>query len=313
LDEIHFRVWLPEEGTQNGLASLWLRRNRALGSRATSGVDSGRRALARLTVFIIRAMSRSLRLSFGLSCLAMFTFTGTSVAQETRTVSGTVSDSSGRPIPYVNIDGGPKYRTLANASGEFTLSVPPKEGVDVLIRRIGYQPAKIRIEPGSDTTINVSMQQLAVLLTTQMVRAQQLVRTLETRGFYSRMLDQTRGALVGEFITPEEIEMRNAQRVTQLMDQRRGITVRRTGSCQVIATCYRVYGQGGCAATVYLDGQRLNRLATAAADPSSAPAIDELIPVTGVSGIEVYPRGSSAPPKYQSLAGTCAVIVIWTK
>ena len=258
-------------------------------------------------------MLRILRLSFGLSCLALFTITKTSFAQDTRIVSGTVSDSGGRPIPYVNIDGGPKYRTLTNASGEFTFSLPRKEGLDVVIRRIGYQPGKLRIEPGSDTTVTVSLQQLAVILSTQMVRAQQLVRTLETRGFYTRMLDQVRGSLVGEFVTPEEIEMRSAQRVTQLMEQRRGITVRRTGSCQVIATCYRVYGQGGCAATVYLDGQRLNSLAQAAADPSSAPAIDELIPVTGVSGIEVYPRGSSAPAKYQSLSGTCAVIVIWTK
>jgi hypothetical protein len=72
-------------------------------------------------------------------------------------------------------------------------------------------------------------------------------------------------------------------------------------------------GQGNCAATVYLDGQRLNSLGTAAGDPTGAPAIDELIPVTGVSAIEVYPRGSSAPPRYQSLAGTCAVVVIWTK
>jgi hypothetical protein len=64
------------------------------------------------------------------------------------------------------------------------------------------------------------------------VRAQQQVRVLETRGFYSRMLDQERGSLVGEFVTPEEIEMRNAQRVTQLLEQRRGISVRSTGDLQ---------------------------------------------------------------------------------
>lgn len=127
------------------------------------------------------------------------------------------------------------------------------------------------------------------------------------------MLDQQRGSLVGEFVTPEEVEMRNPQRVTQLLEQRRGISVRRADRCQVIATCFRVFGSGGCAATVFLDGQRLNSLGTAAADASGAPAIDELIPVTGVSAIEVYPRGSSAPPRYQSLAGTCAIVLIWTK
>jgi hypothetical protein len=234
-------------------------------------------------------------------------------AQDVRTVTGTVTDSAGQPIPYVSVDGGPRYRTLTNASGEWSLRLPPTEAIDVAIRRIGYLPGKVRVLQGSDTTIAVTLQRLAVLLTTQVVRAQQQVRTLETRGFYSRMLDQERGALVGEFVMPEEIEMRNPQRVTQLLEQRRGIQVRRADRCQVIATCFRVYGQGGCAATVFLDGQRLNSLASAASDANSAPAIDELIPVSGVSAIEVYPRGSSAPPRYQSLAGTCAIVLIWTR
>lgn len=242
-------------------------------------------------------------------CLALISMAHDASSQGRRTVSGTITDSAGAPIPYVSIDGGPRYRTLANASGEWTLVLPPSEGLDVAIRRIGYLPARIRVERGADTTISVSLQRLGVLLSTQVVRAQQLVRTLELRGFYSRMLDMERGSLVGEFVTPEEIEMRSPQRVTQLLEQRRGIQVRRVNSCQVIATCYRVQGTGGCAATVYLDGQRLNSLGTAGSDV----AIDELIEVTGVSGIEVYPRGSSAPPKYQALGGTCAVVVIWTK
>jgi hypothetical protein len=230
-----------------------------------------------------------------------------------RLVSGTVTDSGGRPIPYVNVDGGPRYRTLANASGEWSLKVPAKERLEIAVRRIGFLPAKFRIEPGADTTVNTSLQQLAVLMNTQVIRAREQVRTLELRGYYDRMLEKERGALVGEFITPEEIEMRNPQRVTQLLEQRRGIRVERMGSCQIIDECYRIMGQGSCAATVYLDGQRLNRLGTAAADPSGAPAVDGLIPVTGVSAIEVYPRGSSAPAKYQSLGGTCAVVLIWTR
>jgi hypothetical protein len=192
--------------------------------------------------------------------------------------------------------------------------VPAKERLEVAVRRIGFLPDKFRVEPGAtDTTINTSLQQLAVLMNTQVIRAREQVRTLEMRGYYDRMLEKERGALVGEFITPEEIEMRNPQRVTQLLEQRRGIRVERMGRCQIIDECYRVMGQGSCAATIYLDGQRLNSLAAAAGDPSSAPVVDGLIPVTGVSAIEVYPRGSSAPAKYQSLGGTCAVVLIWTK
>lgn len=256
-------------------------------------------------------MNRSLR-GLVIACLLLFA-TRPALAQDMRTVSGTVTDSGGRFIPYVSIDGGAKYRTVTNAVGEFSLSVPMKDGLEIGIRRIGFLPTKLRVEPGSDTTVKVMMQQLAVMLTSQVVRAQQLVRTLELRGFYERMLESQKGALVGEYVMPEEVEMRNPQRVSQLLENRRGITVRRQGGCNIIVTCFRVYGTGGCPATLFLDGQRLNSLATASADLGGAPPVDELIPVSSVSGVEVYARGALAPAKYQSLGGSCAIVLIWTK
>lgn len=248
-----------------------------------------------------------------LACLLLLAGATPSAAQDLRTVSGIVADSGGRTVAYVSLDGGAKYRTITNAVGEFRLSVPPNVGIDINVRRIGFLPTKVRVEPGSDTTITVTIQQLAVLMTTQIVRAQQQIRTLELRGFYDRMLDHQRGALVGVFILPEEIEMRNPQRVSQLLEARQGVRVLRTGACNIIATCYRVMGTAGCAATVFLDGQRLNSLAESSGNPSSAPAVDELIPVSSVSAVEVYPRGALAPPKYQALGGTCAIVLIWTK
>lgn len=237
----------------------------------------------------------------------------TAQAQEMRTVSGTVTDSGGRYVAYVTLDGGVKYRAITNAVGEFKLSVPPDLGIEVLVRRIGFLPTRFKILPGADTTVNVPMQQLAVLMQTQIVRAQQTVRSLEMRGFYERMLETQNGALNGDYVLPEEIEMRSPNRVSQLLEAKRGITVRRVGGCNIIVTCFRVYGTGGCAATLFLDGQRLNPLKAASGDLSSAPAVDELIPVSSVSGIEVYPRGALAPPKFQSLGGTCAIVLIWTR
>jgi hypothetical protein len=126
------------------------------------------------------------------------------------------------------------------------------------------------------------------------------------------MADTERGGLNAEFVTPEEIELRHPQRTTQLLDQKRGLRVRRVGSCYVISTCYRVFGSSGCSATLYLDGRRLNNLSQAAA-ALTAPEIDDLVPVTSVSGIEIYARASQAPPQYQSMAGTCPIVLIWTK
>jgi hypothetical protein len=234
------------------------------------------------------------------------------MAQETRVVSGTIADSSGNPVSYVSLDGG-RFRTLSNASGEFRLTIPAKDRIEVTVRRIGYLPTKFRVEPGADTSITVVLQPLAVLLSTQVVQAQQLVRALEVRGFYERMHESQRGALVGQYVTPEEIEMRRPNRVSQLLDQKHGIRVTRVGACNIVVQCYRVMGQGGCAATIYLDGHRLNPLRQEAAGLASAPPIDEIIPISGVAGIEVYPRGATAPPKYQMLGGSCAIVLVWTR
>lgn len=241
-------------------------------------------------------------------------WTAVAGAQDTRRVSGTVLDSLGTPVPYANVDGGPRYRTLTNVSGEWALTLPAKQKIQIAVRRIGFLPGKLDLEAGGDTSVTVVLQPLAVLMETQVIRAKEQVRNLAFRGFYERMAEAERGALVGEYVTPEEIEMRNPQRVTQLLEQRRGLSVRRSGTCNIVVTCFRVLGANNCVATVYLDGHRINRLSDAAASgANAAPALDELITVTSVSAIEVYPRGSSAPPKYQSLAGTCAVVVIWTK
>lgn len=246
-------------------------------------------------------------------CLPLMVASAATHAQEMRTVSGTVTDSGGRHVAYVTLDGGAKYRAITNALGEFRLLVPQSLGIEVLVRRIGFLPTKFKVLPGTDTTLNVPMQQLAVLMNTQIIRAQQQVRTLELRGFYERMLETQNGALNGDYVLPEEIEMRSPNRVSQLLESKRGVTVRRVGGCNIIATCFRVYGQNGCVATLFLDGQRLNPLSAASNDMGAAPAVDELIPVSSVSGVEVYPRGALAPPKFQALGGTCAIVLIWTR
>ena len=214
-----------------------------------------------------------------------------------------------RRIPYVSVDGGPRFRTLSNAVGEFTLMLPSRQSFDIDVRRIGYLPGRIQIVAGSDTSVSVKLQQLGVLMETQIIRAREQVRNLAVRGFYQRMAETEKGGLNAEFVTPEEIELRHPMRTSQLLDQKRGIRVRRVGTCQVVSLCYRVFGPSGCSATIYLDGKRLNSLSVA----GTSVEIDDLVPVTAVSGIEIYARASQAPPQYQSLAGTCAIVMIWTK
>jgi hypothetical protein len=48
-------------------------------------------------------------------------------------------------------------------------------------------------------------------------------------------------------------------------------------------------------------------------DPERHMFLDEIVSLTSIAGIEVYPRSVTAPPKYQSLNGLCGVVLIWTR
>lgn len=237
-------------------------------------------------------------------------------AAQNRVISGTVTDSGGNPIPYVNVEEGGNRRAITNVSGEFRFESARKGAITVTFRRIGFRSRDARFESAGDTTLAVVMEQLATQLATATVTATARVRALESRGFYSRLADRDKGILGGEFITPEEIERRNPMRTTQLFDQRQGFRVNRVGRCEVTIRCWAVLGTGGCTATVYLDGRRLNPLRSASGEapsPETVPFIDEMVAPTSIAGIEVYPRGVRAPPEFQSLGGTCGLVLIWTR
>lgn len=231
-----------------------------------------------------------------------------------RVVSGLVTDSGGRVIPYVNVVLPRGRLIVTNQGGEFSFRFPGKDQLPITLRRLGFRPLELKLPPGGDTTLTIVLEQVPQTMQTIAIQTERM-RTLDSRGFYSRLADRERGALRGEFVTPEEVERFRPSRATQLLDQRSGIQTRRVGSCHVMTQCWVVLGTGGCTATVYLDGKRLNSLSAAQgtqSSPSSAPFLDELITPTAIAGIEVYPRGSS-PPQYQSMAGSCAVVLIWTR
>jgi hypothetical protein len=67
-----------------------------------------------------------------------------------------------------------------------------------------------------------------------------------------------------------------------------------------------------CQMTVYLNGQRLNRLPRPGMEVGEPVIVDDVLTPTTLGGIEVYPR-ANAPSEYQNLNGTCGVVLLWTK
>lgn len=228
-----------------------------------------------------------------------------------RIIVGAITDSGGNPIPYATILAGKQRYALSDRLGQFSLKVTPIETVKLDVRRIGFIPAHVEFGAGADTTVLVRLAGLALPLAAQHIEVAR-VKTLESRGFYARMADRQLGINSGEFITPEEIEQRNPSRPTQLLESHHGVLVRRVGRCFVLVQCWVPRGPDGCYATIYLDGVRLNLLSDATM--YSRPVfLDDLINPSTIAGIEIYARGVRAPPRYQSLNGNCAIILIWTR
>ena len=127
---------------------------------------------------------------------------------------------------------------------------------------------------------------------------------LERRGFYERMRGVERGINRGYFITPEDLEQRRPNYITQMLENYPSIRV--SGRSLEFA---RILGTGDCRMTVYLDGTGV----IGKFDQRSEDPINTIVKPSEIAGVEIYPRASAAPPAYQGLSGLCGVVLIWTR
>lgn len=242
-----------------------------------------------------------------------------------RVLRGRITTTDGEPIAYVNftINGGRRW--VSDDSGRF--SVPFNTTAATLIfRRIGFEPTEVKLDAMPDTAIRVRMAMVARTLETQVVTVRSPYLRLDLGGFYRRMAEVERGARVGYFVTPEDLELRRPINVTDAVQQFPSIRLRPInnntpdgsgmlhGSGMPLNRKFRIENMQGCPFTVYLDRVRIQ--------PSivGLKAVDEeintLVQPHSVAGIEVYPRGVSVPSEFPAYEGsTCnaGVVLIWSK
>lgn len=248
-----------------------------------------------------------------------------------------VRDSIDRPIPFANIQSGGGSIHVASDSGIALLRVPRADSLRLLVRRIGFKPFDGWVRPGADGSYAVLMSPLPQNLNRVTIyeRNTPLART----GFYDRMERVRRGAIVGRFITPEEIEQRNATRASRLLEGEMSIRVRSYSVAQKAV----ISGRGGtCAAGILVDGKRMNGMAeevltTEGQDEimrlarkyppgpdalekaereflAARTSIDEVVSSLAVTAIEIYPSMAGVPAELQREAPkyACSLVVIWT-
>lgn len=221
-------------------------------------------------------------------------------------VRGTVRDSLLTRLPYATITSSSGRRVVANDSGVFAFAAPRGVKMDLEVRRLGYRPHRMEFLPLGDTAIEVVLATTAPRLDAVRTIARQTTGLAMT-GFYSRLTDQEHGTNSGVFITPEEIERRAPAQVSQLLSAVQGVRLGRGRRDSRLV----VYGQRGCQFATYLDGVPMNRYASVRGD--TLVFIDDVVSASDLAAVEVYTRGTKAPSQFQSLNGSCGVLLLWTK
>ncbi len=232
-----------------------------------------------------------------------------------------VLDRDSVPIPFALVSVEGKTARATDSTGRVRSAVDPGPSSRVSVRRIGYTPFDGAVERAANGEFVVAMdlaQRQLETVRTVAPRATPVSRT----GFYDRMDRVQRGAIVGWFISPEELEQRMIMQVSRAVQGVGSVRVSRNARGQSIVT-----GRGGCSMTFLLDGQRLNNvlgqekslgapvsISMPSSNLSRQQSIDELVEGGSVMAIEIYPSLANAPSELIPLTGGggCGIIALWT-
>ena len=243
-----------------------------------------------------------------------------------RVLRGRVTSTDGEPVSYANVQLNGGRRHVADDSGRFTIPVNISRQSTLLFRRIGFEPAEVKLSEMPDTAIRVLMTAVARTLSGQVITGRAPYARLEHGGFYQRMAEVEKGARVGWFVTPEELEQRRPQNVTDAVRHFPNIRLSPIDDGKVVivgglpmtwsdgtplARKFRIEDTDGCPLTVFLDRLRIQPSVVGLEKVDEE--INTIVQPHAVAGIEVYPRVTGAPPGYVAAGGTCGVVLIWTK
>lgn len=253
-----------------------------------------------------------------------------------RVLRGRVADTEGAPLSYASIQLNGGRRFIADDSGRFTMPSPTGR-FSLLVRRIGFSPEELKIDAAPDTAIRVRMTAFATSLPEQRITGRAAFVSLDLNGFYRRMRDAERGVNHGYFMTPEDFEFRKPNLITQMAEATPAVFIKRDPSgdprkyvlmgapCRPREipggppdrNCVLAIGSNAtpgarlyrCVMTVFLDRVRIVGRTGANADD----LVNDMVVPSSVAAMEIYPRGTGAPPEFQPMNGSCGVVLIWTK
>lgn len=246
----------------------------------------------------------------------------TSAAQQSQRLR--VLGDSTAPVPFAVVSVNGATERVADASGVVNVALPAEGKVELRVRRVGYR--EFRGAPSTDSAgAYVRLTPLAMQLDAVVTTARESTPLART-GFYDRLERVQKGAIVGEFITPEQLDDRAASQTSDYFNGRRYARVDRMGAARRTAV---IRGRAGCAMTVLVDGMRtplagegtstdaptsINGSGSLGVGGGSSLDIDAAVNGRAIMAIEIYPSTANAPAELQTLGGrgSCGTVAIWT-
>ena len=246
-----------------------------------------------------------------------------------------IMGDDGQPVAFANVTLAGERPKITNEKGEVEIGSASRATLTADVRRLGYEPWYGKLAMG-DTVMSaqvtlhrISRRMFTVTITDSSYSANGVPAYL--RGFYERMLARQRGIGSGIYLTPEEVDKRNSNMVSALLQGVNGVLLQRTSTGKTIA----MSSGGTCQMTVLIDGRRACPDNGCDAGPPPSPAapggasrrgrsvvtpprdeqfvlLDNLLSVNAVAAVEVYPRGASIPPSLPTPDASCGLIAFWT-
>lgn len=216
-----------------------------------------------------------------------------------------VDATSGAPIPgaQVIVDG--RGGMVSGDDGMAEVAGTLGDSVVMEVRRVGYALRRLSAYPTSGTPlfITIPLELAPVTLAPVRVEATAGPRSRELREFYARM----RGG-AGQFLSRSDIDSRRPRDLNDLFRMLPGIPMSQTafGDKPMMEAKASMLAdrEGECSVQYFLDGTPIL---------PQAGVIKLDVAPDEVEGIEIYRRGTLAPPRFQRQHGSCGVILIWKR
>lgn len=245
-----------------------------------------------------------------------------------------VVGDDGELVAYANVIVAGERPRITNEKGEVDIGSSRRGEFIADVRRLGYEPFYGKLVLGdSITSALVTLHRISRRLFTVKVTDSSATAPSFLRGFYERMLARQRGIGSGIYLTPEEVDKRNSSVASGLLQGLNGVSLSHTATGKIVAmnsgnTCqmavlidgHRVCPENGCNATAPAPvdqgsgAPRRGRTVNVPPPPKDEAyvLVDNLVSVTEVAAVEVYPRGATVPMSLPSVDTSCGLVAYWT-